>query len=285
LHTVVLDESRRPVEIQIRTHTMHEHAEHGAAAHWIYKESGVKGYSGAMADAAAVDERLAEARKGVLRQLLAWERDLSAHDDSSSANDAQADSADRIYVFTPQGAVVELSAPATPLDFAYAVHTELGHRCRGAKVDGSMVPLQSVLANGQTVELTVAKEGGPSLDWLNADLGYLQSARAKTKVRAWFNARALAQTVARGREAVEKLLHRLGKTATKLDDLASRLGFKHSDALFEVVGKDEFSLRTIETLLRPTEPGPSIDDAIAQRLSRPESDAPKGGVLVVGVES
>ena len=285
LHTVVLDESRRPVEIQIRTRTMHEHAEHGAAAHWIYKESGVKGYSGAVADAVTVDERLAEARKGVLRQLLAWERDLSAHDDGSSASDAQADSADRIYVFTPQGAVVELSAPATPLDFAYAVHTELGHRCRGAKVDGSMVPLQSVLANGQTVELTVAKEGGPSMDWLNADLGYVQSARARTKVRAWFNARALAQTVARGREAVEKLLHRLGKTATKLDDLASRLGFKQADALFEVVGKDEFSLRTIETLLRPTEPGPSIDDAIAQRLSRPESDAPKGGVLVVGVES
>ena len=285
LHTVVLDEALRPVEIQIRTHTMHEHAEHGAAAHWIYKESGVRGYSGAMADAATVDERLAEARKGVLRQLLAWERDLSAPDDSSSAHDAQADSADRIYVFTPQGAVVELSAPATPLDFAYAVHTELGHRCRGAKVDGSMVPLQSVLANGQTVELTVAKEGGPSMDWLNADLGYLQSSRAKTKVRAWFNARALAQTVARGREAVEKLLHRLGKTAVKLDDLASRLGFKQADALFEVVGKDEFSLRTIETLLRPTEPAPSIDDSIAQRLSRPESDAPKGGVLVVGVES
>ena len=285
LHTVVLDEAQRPVEIQIRTHTMHEHAEHGAAAHWIYKESGVKGYSGAVTDAVTVDERLAEARKGVLRQLLAWERDLSAHDDSSSANDAQADSADRIYVFTPQGAVVELSSPATPLDFAYAVHTELGHRCRGAKVDGSMVPLQSVLANGQTVELTVAKEGGPSMDWLNADLGYLQSSRAKTKVRAWFNARALAQTVARGREAVEKLLHRLGKTAVKLDDLASRLGFKQADALFEVVGKDEFSLRTIETLLRPTEPAPSIDDSIAQRLSRPESDAPKGGVLVVGVES
>ncbi len=285
LHTVVLDESRRPVEIQIRTHTMHEHAEHGAAAHWVYKESGVKGYSGAVTDAAAVDERLAEARKGVLRQLLAWERDLSVQGSDAAAGDAQADSADRIYVFTPQGAVVELSAPATPLDFAYAVHTELGHRCRGAKVDGSMVPLQSVLANGQTVELTVAKEGGPSMDWLNADLGYLQSSRAKTKVRAWFNARALAQTVARGREAVEKLLHRLGKTAVKLDDLASRLGFKQADALFEVVGKDEFSLRTIETLLRPTEPAPSIDDSIAQRLSRPESDAPKGGVLVVGVES
>ena len=286
LHTVVLDEAQRPVEIQIRTHTMHEHAEHGAAAHWIYKESGVKGYSGAVADADAMDERLAEARKGVLRQLLAWERDLSTHDGViTSASAAQNDSADRIYVFTPQGAVVELTAPATPLDFAYAVHTELGHRCRGAKVDGSMVPLQSVLANGQTVELTVAKEGGPSMDWLNAELGYLQSSRAKTKVRAWFNARALAQTVARGREAVEKLLHRLGQTAVKLDDLASRLGFKQADALFEVVGKDEFSLRTIETLLRPTEPAPSIDVSIAQRLSRLEPDTPRGGVLVVGVES
>ncbi len=285
LHTVVLDEADRPVEVQIRTRAMHEHAEHGAAAHWVYKESGVKGYSGAVIGDADLDASVAEARKGVLRQLLAWERDLAGHDGGESGGDNDAAHEGRIYVFTPQGAVVELSAGATPLDFAYAVHTELGHRCRGAKVDGSMVPLQTALANGQTVEVTVAKEGGPSMDWLNADLGYVQSPRARAKVRAWFNARAQAQTVARGREAVEKLLQRLGKTATRLDDLAAQLGFRQADALFEVVGKDEFSLRTIENLLKPPEPVPSMDDAIAQRLARPEQDSPKGGVLVVGVES
>ena len=283
LHTVVLDESARPVEVQIRTRAMHEHAEHGAAAHWIYKESGVKGPGEVAPGDADLDARVAEARKGVLRQLLAWERDFSAQDAAEAEADAGGEG--RIYVFTPQGAVVELTAGSTPLDFAYAVHTELGHRCRGAKVDGSMVPLQTALANGQTVEVTVIREGGPSMDWLNADLGYLQSPRARTKVRAWFNARAQAQTVARGREAVEKLLQRLGKTATKLDDLAAQLGFRQADALFEVVGKDEFSLRTIETLLKPPEPLPSVDDAFAQRLTRPEPDSPKGGVLVVGVES
>jgi len=181
--------------------------------------------------------------------------------------------------------VVELPAGATPIDFAYAVHTDLGHRCRGAKVDGVMVPLNTPLQSGQTVEVSAIKEGGPSLDWLNADLGFLKSSRSKSKVRAWFNARALAETIARGREAVEKLLQREGKTAVKLDDLASQLGFRNADALFEVVGKDEFSLRHIEALLRPAEPLPTPDEVIALKRSRPEGESPKGGVLVVGVES
>ncbi|MFM9917432.1 MAG: RelA/SpoT family protein [Rhizobacter sp.] len=288
LHTVVLDEDGRPVEVQIRTQAMHDHAEHGVAAHWAYKEAGVKGYAGVVAADSDFDMQLAEARKGVLRQLLAWERDFVGQDAAaSSAADAGAGATfdDRIYVFTPQTAVVELTAGATPIDFAYAVHTDLGHRCRGAKVDGAMVPLNTPLANGQTVEVTAAKEGGPSMDWLNADLGYLQSARSKAKVRAWFNVRAQAETIARGREAVEKLLQRIGKTAVKLDDLAGQLGFRQADALFEVVGKDEFSLRNIETLLKPPEPQPTADDLIALRKSRPEGESPKGGVLVVGVES
>jgi GTP pyrophosphokinase len=165
------------------------------------------------------------------------------------------------------------------------VHTSLGHRCRGARIDGALVPLNTPLQNGQTVEITALKEGGPSLDWLNADLGYLQSPRSRAKVRAWFNALALQDTITHGREAVEKLLQREGKTAVKLDDLATRLGFRNAEALFEVVGKDEFSLRNIESLLRPAEPAPSVDEIAALRLSRPDRDASKGGVLVVGVES
>lgn len=289
LHTVVLDAQERPVEVQIRTRAMHEHAEHGVAAHWAYKEAGSKGYAGVSA-AGDFDAQVAEARKAVLRQLLAWERDFVAAGDESRSGDgastpAEAVFDDRIYVFTPQAAVVELPVGATPIDFAYAVHTNLGHRCRGAKVDGAMVPLNTPLQSGQTVEVTAIKEGGPSLDWLNAELGYLQSPRSKAKVRAWFNALAQRDTIARGREAVEKLLQREGKTAMKLDDLASQLGFRHADALFEVVGKDEFSLRNIENLLRPAEPvPPAADDVIPLRKPRAEG-TPKGGVLVVGVES
>lgn len=283
LHTVVLDAQERPVEVQIRTREMHEHAEHGVAAHWAYKEAGAKGYAGVSASG-DFDAQVAEARKAVLRQLLAWERDFAESDDGAAAPGAEAVFDDRIYVFTPQAAVIDLPAGATPIDFAYAVHTTLGHRCRGAKIDGVMVPLNTPLQSGQTVDVITIKEGGPSLDWLNGDLGYLQSPRSKAKVRAWFNALQQQDTIARGREAVEKLLQREGKTAMKLDDLAGRLGFRSADALFEVVGKDEFSLRNIENLLRPAEPTPQPDELIA--LRRPRTDgAPKGGVLVVGVES
>jgi len=278
LHTVVRDEAGQAFEIQIRTRAMHEHAEHGVAAHWAYKEAGARGYAGVSA-AGDFEERVAEARKTVLRQLLAWERDYVEQGGADQAGTFD----DRIYVFTPQAQIVELAAGATPIDFAYALHTDLGHRCRGARVDGAMVPLNTHLASGQTVDITAAKEGGPSLDWLNPELGYVQGARARAKVRAWFNALALAQTIARGREAVEKLLQREGRTALKLDDLAAQLGFRSADALFEVVGKDEYSLRNIETLLRPVEPAAASDDGIALRKSR--ADGSGGGVLVVGIES
>ncbi len=150
LHTVVRDEQGRAFEIQIRTRAMHEHAEHGVAAHWAYKEAGTKGYAGVSA-ASSYDAKIA-----VLRQLLAWQRDLSGL--SHGLFD------DSIYVLTPQAAIVELPKGATPVDFAYAVHTDLGHRCRGARVDGQMVPLNTPLATGQTVEIIAAKEGGPSRD-------------------------------------------------------------------------------------------------------------------------
>jgi len=276
LHTVVLDDDDAPLEVQIRTRAMHEHAEYGVAAHWAYKEAGARGYGGISA-AGGFEDRIAQARKAVLRQLLAWERDHAAQ----VSADRLPGFDDRIFVFTPQATVIELPAGATPVDFAYAVHTDLGHRCRGARIDGAMVPLNTSLANGQTVEISAAKEGGPSLDWLNTELGYLKSPRARAKVRAWFNAKQQHETIARGRELVEKLLQREGRTALKLDELAGRLGFKGADALFEVVGKDEFSLRNIEALLKPQEAAPLQPDAIALRRAK----ASDGGVLVVGVES
>ena len=270
LHTIVRDAAGRAIEIQIRTQAMHDHAEHGVAAHWAYKEAGQKGYSGVTASGEY------DAKIAVLRQLLAWERELAGSGEGLFE--------DRIYVMTPDAAIVELPQGATPVDFAYTLHTNLGHRCRGAKVDGAMVPLNTPLQNGQTVEITAAKEGGPSRDWLNADLKFLASHRAKAKVRAWFNEQIKHETVARGRESVEKLLQREGKTAVKLEDLASQLGFKSADDLFAVVGKDEFSLRHIETVLRPPEV-PLPQDEFLLKKPRHAERTPKGGVLVVGIDS
>jgi GTP pyrophosphokinase len=281
LHTVVVDDTGKPIEIQIRTQAMHDHAEHGVAAHWAYKEAGIKGYAGVSASGDY------DAKIAVLRQLLAWERELSGNDSRAGQNAEKGLFEDRIYVLTPDAAVVELPQGATAVDFAYSVHTNVGHHCRGARVDGVMVPLNTPLVNGQTVEVITVKEGGPSRDWLNPDLRFLSSHRARSKVRAWFNAVEMAQTIARGREAVEKLLQREGKTAMKLDDLAGQLGFKHADDLFEVVGKDELSLRTIENLLRPPEPEPALDEFVPVKKSRSGAGQLKarGGVLVVGMGS
>ncbi|MDO4705296.1 MAG: bifunctional (p)ppGpp synthetase/guanosine-3',5'-bis(diphosphate) 3'-pyrophosphohydrolase [Comamonadaceae bacterium] len=274
LHTVVRDAQGRAVEVQIRTQAMHDHAETGVAAHWAYKEAGAKGYAGVSASGDY------DAKIAVLRQLLAWEREFADSDEVRALGLFD----DRIYVLTPDASIVELPRGATPVDFAYTVHTSLGHRCRGAKIDGAMVALNTPLENGQTVEITAVKEGGPSRDWLNKELGYLQSSRARSKVRAWFNAQALAQTIAKGREIVEKVLQREGKTALKLEDIAAQLGFKSTDAFFEVVGKDEFSLRTLEVLLHP-EPAPepaAADDVVVRK---PRSSGAGGKVLVVGMDS
>ncbi len=290
LHTVVRDEIGRPIEIQIRTQAMHDHAEHGVAAHWAYKEAGVKGYVGVSASSDY------DAKIAVLRQLLAWEREMSSSVANASESvtpekmaSSDVDGAglfdDRIYVLTPNAAIVELPKGATPIDFAYTVHTNLGHRCRGAKADGMMIPLNTPLQNGQTVEITTIKEGGPSRDWLNADLGFLVSHRARSKVRSWFNAQITHESIAKGREAVEKILQREGKTAIKLEDLASDLGFKSADALFEIVGKDEFSLRNIEVFLRPPEPVMHPDDFVLLKKSRVVPPKSQSGVLVVGADS
>jgi GTP pyrophosphokinase len=272
LHTVVLTEHERPLEVQIRTRAMHAHAEFGVAAHWAYKEAGAKGYAGV--NAAGQYER----KIAIVRQLLAMQRELSQ---ANAAADGLFD--ERIYVLTPQATIVELPQGATPIDFAYHVHTDLGHRCRGARVDGVMVPLTTALRNGQTVEISAAKEGGPSRDWLNPELGYLKSPRSRAKVRAWFNALQQEETIAQGRGLVEKLLQREGKTAVNLTELAERLGFKTADALFEVVGKDEYSLRNIEQALRDA-PAAEADahDGVLLKKSRATAG---GGVLVVGVGS
>lgn len=278
LHTVIQNHAGQTFEIQIRTQAMHEFSEFGVAAHWAYKEAGVKGYAGISASQEQAN------KMAVLRQLLAWERDLSGNSDLK-AHSIEQSADEKIYVLTPDAAIVELPRGSTPIDFAYALHTELGHRCRGAKLDGILVPLNTSLVNGQTVEITTIKEGGPSRDWLNGELGFVASSRAKAKVRAWFNAQKLTQTIARGRELVEKLLQREGRTAFKLEDLAHQLGFDSAAHLFEVVGKDEFSLRHIELLLNPVVETGLTEAFISRKPQKFKSGHALEGVLVVGVDS
>ncbi|CBJ37775.1 GTP diphosphokinase [Ralstonia solanacearum CMR15] len=287
LHTVVIGDDGRALEVQIRTREMHHFAEYGVAAHWRYKEAGSKGYAGQFSASERYDEKIAW-----LRQLLAWKDDAEhtvAQEDSPWEQLKHTELDDHIYVLTPQARVIALPQGATPVDFAYYLHSDLGHRCRGARVDGTMVPLNTSLKNGQTVEIVTVKQGGPSRDWLNPELHYLASNRARAKVRAWFNALELEETLAQGRILIDKTLQREGKTAVNLEELAAKLGFKAPDELYAMVAKDEFSLRHVEAVLRTdgAPPAPADDEAAITKKSRATSVArgAKSGVLVVGVDS
>lgn len=274
LHTVVADRQGRAFEVQIRTQAMHDFAEHGMAAHWRYKETGKS--SGPEAGAEDYDRQLAW-----MRQLLAWQTEAGPEHVLTQTPDTVSD---RIYVLSPQARVIELPRGATPVDFAYHLHTDLGHRCRGARVDGQMVPLQTKLDTGQTVEIMTTKAGGPSRDWLNPQLGYLASPRAKAKVRAWFNAIELQQRITQGHALVEKELQRLGKTAVNQEQLAQQLGFAHADDLYVAVAKEDFSLRHIDAAFQP-EPEQE-EHRLAAMISQPIKTAPgSSGVLVQGVGS
>ena len=244
LHTVVTDPAGRPIEIQIRTRAMHDFAELGVAAHWRYKEAG-------NSEGATSAE---EQRVAWLRQLLAWRSDVG----QPAPDAAKAVADDLIYCLTPQGRVVELPAGATPVDFAYHVHTELAHRTKGAKVNGVMVPLNAKLSTGDTVEIIAGKTGQPSRDWLNPELGYTASARTRNKVRQWFNAQQTQALLVEGRDRLDKELARLGKTAMKLDDLAKRLGFENVDDLCIAFAKEEVTLTALAAAVQPpkTEPEP-----------------------------
>jgi len=278
LHTVVADAEGRSFEIQIRTDEMHRYAEYGMAAHWLYKESGAKG--GQVAATSGYDQKLAW-----MRQLLSWNGESTDASPSPAAAGEE-----RIYVMTPQARVIELPAGATPVDFAYHLHTDLGHRCRGARVNGQMVPLSTPLHTGEIVEIIAAKSGGPSRDWLNPHLGFLASPRARAKVRAWFNAIELQERIGHGQTLVEKELQRLGKTAVSMEQLAQQLGFARADDLYVAVSKEEFSLRQIDYLLsgqKARDEQEQKDDTprVGQLRTGTQSHSAKSGVLVVGVDS
>ena len=267
LHTAVVGAEGRPLEIQIRTVEMHQHAEYGVAAHWRYKE-GVRSDTG-------YDDKIAW-----LRQIVEW-KDEVADAGEIAAQFRRELFADTIYVLTPQGRVIDLPRDATPIDFAYHVHTDLGHRCRGARVDGAMVPLNTPLANGQRVEIISAKQGGPSRDWLNPALGVLKSAGGRGKVRQWFNRLNLEISVAAGREILEKELQRQGMTGVNLDKLAQEFGFAKLNDFLAELGRGKISPRQVQTALRVDDaPPPAADEQPIVRKPR----AQPGGILIVGVD-
>jgi GTP pyrophosphokinase len=259
LHTAVIGPGGKTLEVQIRTEAMHRQAEYGVAAHWQYKEK--------IKASKSFEQKIA-----YLRELLAWRDEVA--DWQSTTRQAQLD--DSVYVLTPQGKVIDLPAGSTPIDFAYTLHTDLGHRCRGARVDGQIVTLDTPLASGQRVEIISAKTGGPSRDWLNLERGFVKSPRARAKIRQWFNAQDALKTIAAGRAIVEKELRREGATQANLDALAAKLGFKKQDELFTAVARDEINLRQLQTAVRGKEASPPVEKI--EKKSKPA----KKGVLVVG---
>ena len=270
LHTAVTAEDGRSLEVQIRTREMHQHAEFGVAAHWRYKE-------GTRSGAGDYDEKIA-----LLRDLLSW-RDEVRHADHWEQKTRDASFDDTIYVITPQGRVVDLPRGATPVDFAYAVHSELGHRCRGAKVDGQLVPLNTALQSGQTVDLTVVREGGPSRDWINPHLDFVTTTRARRKIKQYFSRQALGELLERGRATVHRELQRLGQTQINIEALASRMGFANADALFAAAGRGEVGPRAIQLGLE--DPGARTGAVAPDDVTLGRSKAGETGddILIVGV--
>ena len=263
LHTAVIGPEDRALEVQIRTFDMHRHAELGVAAHWRYKEGGRQD--------AQYEEKIAW-----LRRILEWKDDVA---DSSEFTEQFKTELfqDQVYVLTPQGRVVALDRGATPVDFAYTLHTDLGHRCRGAKVNGAMVPLNTVLDNGQRVEVITAKEGAPSRDWLNPALGYLATHRARTKVRAWFRQRDVGEQVSLGRTLLEKELKRLGVVDAKHEKLAQRLKFGKVDEFLAALGRGDVGQRDLVSALQ--ESGKAVP--VLTPISKPRLRAKSGSPVVI----
>ena len=286
LHTAVIDGDGKTLEVQIRTHEMHNASEHGVAAHWRYKEGG--------AHKTAADKRF-ESKISWLRQVLEWKREM-VDQSGFSEQIKQGLFNDTVYVFTPQGKVVDLPAGSTPVDFAYHVHTDLGHRCRGAKLDGQIVPLITKLQNAQRVEILAAKQGGPSRDWINPQLGYLASHRALAKVRAWFRQEYFEVDVANGRQILERELARNSATAIALEKVAGALNHRDLEECLAEIGRGEITPHQIELALRvltTTKPeaapvlgfGASPSAEMIKGLSAVKSDKISGGVLVLGVNN
>jgi len=269
LHTAVIGPRGLSLEVQIRTHEMHHHSELGVAAHWRYKE-------GNKSDA-KFDEKIAW-----LRQILEWKEDIS-HQGSLQEQFRNELFQDQVYVLTPQGKVIDLPKGATPVDFAYTLHTDLGHRTRGAKVNGKIVPLNYKLHNGERVEILTVKQGSPSRDWINPALGFLQSSRARAKVRAWFKSQNFDESVTMGRPQLDRELHRLGVQTINQEKLAQRLHFNKLEDLLAAIGRNEISQRRIAIAIQ--EELPTLQIEVAQpKTFRPATFTSAQADITVGGE-
>jgi GTP pyrophosphokinase len=260
LHTAVVGPEGKAVEVQIRTREMHEHAELGVAAHWRYKEGGPND--------PAFDNKIA-----VMRQLLdTGEEDL---DDESLLDSFQAaTSEDRVYALTPKGQVVDLVAGATVLDFAYHIHTEVGHRCRGAKINGRIVPLTHQVETGDRVEILTGKHPKPSRDWLNPRLGYIRGARGRAKVRQWFRRESYDENLREGRDLVEDELRRMGMRSADLDGVAERFSLHRLEDVFVAVGCGDLTVGQVvhaAERLRAASDEPTAEDLVSRTPRRSRS--------------
>ena len=245
LHTAVIYDDKRPLEVQIRTPEMHQNAEYGIAAHWRYKEG------------ARSSDKTFEERIKWLRSMMDWRADVS--DANEFVEGMKTDVfQDRVYVFTPRGDIIDLSARSTPIDFAYHVHTDIGHRCRGARVNGKLVPLHQELKTGDQVEILTAKRGGPSRDWLNSNLGLVKTQRARGKIKAWFKKQEDEQNLAQGRATLERELQRLGIAETNFETLARDMGYKVPEEFFIALGCGDLSISRVIRRLSEKEENTTI---------------------------
>jgi len=269
LHTAVVGPEGRNLEIQIRTEEMHRHAELGVAAHWRYKEGGAfdAGYEGKLA---------------WLRQLLEWkDEEHSAHDfvDRFKSEAFQ----ERVYVLTPQGRIIDLPQGATPLDFAYAVHTEVGHRCRGAKVDGRIVPLTRQLQNGEQIEVLTSRQGVPSRDWLNTHLGYLKTSKARSRVRAWFKHQDYELNVSAGRSILDRELRRLGIAGLPMEKMAGQFKYQQVDELLAAIGRGDILTGQLANAVNELVPRSTPAQPEQKRTRKKKPASSPGGIKILGV--
>ena len=268
LHTAVIYDDGKTLEVQIRTPEMHENAEYGIAAHWRYKEG----------------QKLEpdfERRVVYLRQLMEWRQDVE--DASEFVAGMKSDVfGDRVYVFTPAGDIIDLPKGATPIDFAYHVHTEIGHRCRGAKVGGKLVSLDYQLKTGDQVEILTAKRGGPSRDWLNPHLGLVHTQRAKAKIRRWFKRQAREQNIAQGKNVLDRELRRLGTVDMSLEHLSEKFGYNSMDDFYAAVGCGDLPLGRVvnEFVLVEDDAEKEFLESVQAEVAQPVSD----DVVVLGLK-
>lgn len=269
LHTAVIGPRGLALEVQIRTHDMHLNSELGVAAHWRYKEGGKSD--------SKFDEKIAW-----IRQILAWRDEVSDGGDLLEQFKSELFQ-DKVFVLTPQGKVIDLPKGSTPIDFAYALHTDLGHRTRGAKVDGSIVPLNARLQNGQRVEILTAKTGAPSRDWLNPVLGYLQSPRARAKVRYWFKYQNFEENVAVGRAKLDRELHRAGVSSVNQEKLAQKLHYNRLEDLLAAIGRGDVSEHQLALVIQEAMPPKPVEAPPVLTARRTHAPKAPSGIVVEGV--